>query len=219
MQNTPIINALNKDGIKNPDLNSVNNYITQLTNSIKSSDIGNVVKANELIGNLMYSNLNLILSGLLTNHNTSAMDEWYNCFASFENHRNFTNTDLRHGRVIGAQYGFYNTNYNTDKINSQFNGLKNNVDTNCYLTKNFKDFNYLCYNNKLDSLKCVSNMYNCTAVIEDIKKITENFNICFKRKVFLHWYTCEGMDEMEFLEASSVLDDVCSKYQQICDEE
>jgi hypothetical protein len=26
----------------------------------------------------------------------------------------------------------------------------------------------------------------------------------FKRKAFLHWYTGEGMDEMEFTEAESV---------------
>ena len=35
-----------------------------------------------------------------------------------------------------------------------------------------------------------------------------------KRKAFLHLYTCEGMDEMEFLEAESNINDLISEYQQ-----
>merc|ERR1711892_1011285 len=33
--------------------------------------------------------------------------------------------------------------------------------------------------------------------------IQELFNAMFRRKAFLHWYTGEGMDEMEFTEAES----------------
>lgn len=36
----------------------------------------------------------------------------------------------------------------------------------------------------------------------------------FRRRAFLHWYTGEGMDEMEFTEAESNLSDLCSEYQQ-----
>ncbi|KAM7493633.1 hypothetical protein LguiB_028242 [Lonicera macranthoides] len=36
----------------------------------------------------------------------------------------------------------------------------------------------------------------------------------FGRKAFLHWYTGEGMDEMEFTEAESNMNDLVSKYQQ-----
>merc|ERR1719318_984584 len=36
----------------------------------------------------------------------------------------------------------------------------------------------------------------------------------FKRKAFLHWYTGEGMDEMEFTEAESNMNDLVSEYQQ-----
>lgn len=36
----------------------------------------------------------------------------------------------------------------------------------------------------------------------------------FRRKAFLHWYTGEGMDEMEFTEAESNLNDLVSEYQQ-----
>jgi tubulin beta len=36
----------------------------------------------------------------------------------------------------------------------------------------------------------------------------------FRRKAFLYWYTCEGMDEMEFTEAESNMNDLVSEYQQ-----
>jgi tubulin beta len=39
----------------------------------------------------------------------------------------------------------------------------------------------------------------------------------FRRKAFLHWYTGEGMDEMEFHEAESNMNDLISEYQQYQD--
>ncbi len=36
----------------------------------------------------------------------------------------------------------------------------------------------------------------------------------FRRKAFLHWFTGEGMDEMEFTEAESNLIDLVAEYQQ-----
>ena len=38
-----------------------------------------------------------------------------------------------------------------------------------------------------------------------------------RRKAFLHWYTGEGMDEMEFTEADSNMADLVSEYQQYQD--
>ena len=39
------------------------------------------------------------------------------------------------------------------------------------------------------------------------------FAALFKRKAFVHNYTAEGMDEMEFTETESNLDDLVSEYQ------
>ena len=36
-------------------------------------------------------------------------------------------------------------------------------------------------------------------------------------QAFLHWYTGEGMDEMEFTEAESNMNDLVSEYQQYQD--
>ena len=39
---------------------------------------------------------------------------------------------------------------------------------------------------------------NSTAMQELFKRVSEQFTAMFRRKAFLHWYTGEGMDEMEF---------------------
>jgi tubulin beta len=58
---------------------------------------------------------------------------------------------------------------------------------------------------------------NSTAIQEAWKRVAEQFTLMFKRKAFLHWYTGEGMDEMEFTEAESNLNDLVSEYQQYQD--
>ncbi|XP_016283902.1 tubulin beta chain-like [Monodelphis domestica] len=58
---------------------------------------------------------------------------------------------------------------------------------------------------------------NSTAIQELFKHISEQFTAMFHRKAFLHWYTGEGMDEMEFTEAESNMNDLVSKYQQYQD--
>ena len=44
---------------------------------------------------------------------------------------------------------------------------------------------------------------NTTAIQDVFRRISEQFSAMFRRKAFLHWYTGEGMDEMEFTEAES----------------
>lgn len=55
---------------------------------------------------------------------------------------------------------------------------------------------------------------NSTAIQELFKRISSQFSAMFKRKAFLHWYIGEGMDEMEFTEAESNMNDLVSEYQQ-----
>ena len=55
---------------------------------------------------------------------------------------------------------------------------------------------------------------NSTAIQELFKRVGDQFNVMFKRKAFLHWYTSEGMDEMEFTEAESNMRDLVNEYHQ-----
>ncbi|KAE8362546.1 Tubulin/FtsZ, GTPase domain-containing protein [Aspergillus caelatus] len=55
---------------------------------------------------------------------------------------------------------------------------------------------------------------NSTSIQELFQRIGNQFTSMFRRKAFLHWYTSEGMDEMEFTEAESNMNDLVSEYQQ-----
>ena len=48
---------------------------------------------------------------------------------------------------------------------------------------------------------------NSTAIQELFKRISEQFTAMFRRKAFLHWYTGEGMDEMEFTEVGQIVNE------------
>ncbi|TIC33521.1 hypothetical protein E3Q02_03491 [Wallemia mellicola] len=55
---------------------------------------------------------------------------------------------------------------------------------------------------------------NTTAVQELFNRNASMFSAMLKRRAYLHWYTGEGMDEMEFTEAESNLMDLIAEYQQ-----
>ncbi|KAJ6865181.1 hypothetical protein NC651_035676 [Populus alba x Populus x berolinensis] len=68
------------------------------------------------------------------------------------------------------------------------------------------------------SLKMASTFIrNSTSIQEMSHRVSERFTAMFQRKAFLHWYTGEGMDEMEFTEAKSNMNDLVSEYQQYQD--
>ncbi|GAA6032639.1 hypothetical protein JCM8097_004856 [Rhodosporidiobolus ruineniae] len=55
---------------------------------------------------------------------------------------------------------------------------------------------------------------NNTCVQDLFRRTHAQFSALFRRRAFLHWYTGEGMDEMEFTEAESNLIDLVAEYQQ-----
>ncbi|KAN0138797.1 beta-tubulin 2 [Lactarius tabidus] len=55
---------------------------------------------------------------------------------------------------------------------------------------------------------------NTTAIQELFNRSLSQFSMMYKRKAFMHWYTGEGMDTMEFSEAESNTQDLVHEYQQ-----
>ena len=49
------------------------------------------------------------------------------------------------------------------------------------------------------------------AIKDLFKKLGDDFTPLFRRKAFLHWYTNEGMDELEFTEAESEMSELVSE--------
>ncbi|XP_036915883.1 tubulin beta-1 chain [Sturnira hondurensis] len=60
---------------------------------------------------------------------------------------------------------------------------------------------------------------NNTAIQELFTRVSEHFSAMFRRKAFVHWYTGEGMDVGEFVEAEGNVHDLVSEYQQFQDAE
>merc|ERR1712193_184722 len=95
--------------------------------------------------------------------------------------------DPRHGRYLTAS-AMFRGRMSTKEVDEQMLNVQN---------KNSSSF-----------------IGNSTAIQEMFKRIGEQFTAMFRRKAFLHWYTGEGMDEMEFTEAESNVNDLVSEYQQ-----
>jgi len=55
---------------------------------------------------------------------------------------------------------------------------------------------------------------NSTAIKGVFERIGKQFTKMFRRKAFVHWYTEEGMDDLEFTEAESNVNDLIAEYQQ-----
>jgi tubulin beta len=55
---------------------------------------------------------------------------------------------------------------------------------------------------------------NSTSIQDMFKRVADQFSAMYRRKAFLHWYIGEGMDELEFTESESNLNDLISEYQQ-----
>lgn len=63
--------------------------------------------------------------------------------------------------------------------------------------------------------KSTSALWTCSSnTVQNVfRRENEKFTSLFRRKAFLHWYTAEGMDEMELVEAESNCNDLISEYQ------
>jgi len=64
-----------------------------------------------------------------------------------------------------------------------------------------------------DSKQSCTFVANTTAIKTTFHRLAHQFGVMYKRKAFLHWYTGEGMDEIEFLEADRNVGDLISEYQ------
>jgi len=55
---------------------------------------------------------------------------------------------------------------------------------------------------------------NSTAIKALFNRFSTQFTAMFRRKAFVHWYTSEGMEELEFTEAEANMKDLIQEYQQ-----
>jgi len=106
--------------------------------------------------------------------------------------------DPRHGRYLTAA-ALFRGRMSTKEVDEQMLNVQN---------KNSSYFVEWIPNNMKCSVcdippkglkMAVAFLGNTTAIQEMFKRVAEYFTAMFRRKAFLHWYTGEGMDEMECL--------------------
>ncbi|KAF8379498.1 hypothetical protein HHK36_028934 [Tetracentron sinense] len=124
--------------------------------------------------------------------------------------------DPRHGRYLTAS-AMFRGKMSTKEVDEQMINVQN---------KNSSYFVEWIPNNVKSSVCDIpptglsmssTFMGNSTSIQEMFRRVSEQFTVMFRRKAFLHWYTGEGMDEMEFTEAESNMNDLVSEYQQYQD--
>ena len=55
---------------------------------------------------------------------------------------------------------------------------------------------------------------NSTSIKSMFSRVSSQFSAMFKKKAFVHWFTDEGMEEIEFTEAELNIHDLIAEYQQ-----
>jgi tubulin beta len=121
--------------------------------------------------------------------------------------------DPRHGRYLTAS-AIFRGRVATKEVDDQMLNLKNKNSTYFveWIPHNIKSS--VCDIPPKGQKMTATFVGNNTAIQEIFKRVNDHFTAMFKRKAFLHWYTGEGMDEMEFTEAESNMHDLISEYQQ-----
>jgi len=124
--------------------------------------------------------------------------------------------DPRHGRYLTAS-AMFRGKISTKEVDDQMLNVKNKNSSYFveWIPHNIKSS--VCDIPPTGTKMAVTFIGNSTAIQEVFKRVNDQFTAMFRRKAFLHWYTGEGMDEMEFTEASSNLKDLINEYQQYQD--
>lgn len=124
--------------------------------------------------------------------------------------------DPRHGRYLTVA-AFFRGNLSMKEVDDQMLSIQNRNSGNFieWIPNNVKTA--VC-DIPPKGLKMASTFIgNSTSIQTLFKRIGEQFNLMHKKRAFMHWYLNEGMDEQEFSEAISNLNDLVSEYQQYQD--
>eukprot|EP00917_Polyrhabdina_sp_WS-2016_P032506 GHVP01069320.1.p1 GENE.GHVP01069320.1~~GHVP01069320.1.p1 ORF type:complete len:441 (-),score=86.42 GHVP01069320.1:119-1441(-) len=121
--------------------------------------------------------------------------------------------DPRHGKTLTA-FAQYRGRMSTHEIDSEILSLQDKYSSSFveWIPNNIKT-SFCDIPPKGLTMSAVA-VSNNTAICEGFERTISQYSAMFRRKAFLHWYTGEGMDEMEFVEAESNLQDLVSEYRQ-----
>ena len=121
-------------------------------------------------------------------------------------------SDPRHGRYLAAA-AIFRGQINKKEVDEQMLNVQNKGSSYFveWIPNNLKSS--VCEIPTKGLKPAVTFIANSTSIQEMFKRIAEQFTAMFRRRAFLIWYTGEGMDEIEFTEAETNINDLISEYQ------
>jgi tubulin beta len=121
--------------------------------------------------------------------------------------------DPRSGRYLTAAAMFRGA-VSTDEIDVQMQNIQDKNERYFveWIPNNIKSS--VCNVPPQDLKMSATFLGNSTSIQEMFARVSNMFSMMFKRKAFLHSYTGEGMDEMEFTEAEANMNDLVEEYKQ-----
>ncbi|PVV03108.1 hypothetical protein BB560_002425 [Smittium megazygosporum] len=134
----------------------------------------------------------------------------------FDSRNMMAASDPRHGRYL-AVAAIFRGRVSTNEVENQMLQVQNKNASNFveWIPNNVKTA--VCDIPPVGLPMSATFIGNSTAIKELFQRVNEQFTVMFRRKAFLHWYTDEGMDVMEFSEAESDVIDLVEEYQQFQD--
>ncbi|BGP16943.1 Tubulin beta-1 chain [Rhodosporidiobolus nylandii] len=123
-------------------------------------------------------------------------------------------TDPRNGKYLTAASYFRGQNVSSRAVEEAMLGVQTrNAD---FFTEWIPNAVQTAHSSvpPVDSPISATLISNNTCVQDLFHRSHSQFASLFRRRAFLHWYTGEGMDEMEFTEAESNMLDLIAEYQQ-----
>lgn len=146
---------------------------------------------------------------------TSRRSQQYRAFTVPELCRMMVSDPL-HGRILSS-FAFFRGRMSNKAVDEELLNVKNkNISYFVEWIPNNLSYEILDIETK--GLKMsASFIQNNTAILQMFQRIKDEFDSLFASKAFLNNYTQEGMDEIEFREAQSNLEDLISEYKQYQD--
>jgi len=120
--------------------------------------------------------------------------------------------DPRRGKYLAAS-GMFRGNISNQEIDDQLFNLQSKNSSNFveWIPHNFKSS--VCSVPPKGKKISATFIGNSTSIKEVFQRISDQFSAMFTRKAFLYNYSQEGMDDMEFTEAESNINDLIQEYQ------
>ena len=197
---------------------SRNSY--NIPNNICSKSLSALTSGSQFPG-LMPSNIRKIMTNIIHSPRFHFFSSFY--YEDFDNRTNFVNYTFN--QMIENKKSLFkitDENYNLITTSSFFRGNNfysselEEINTNNFVRKEYywlqNHFCGHCYNPERKNSREAVYFNQGTYFGKTFKNMRAKFTKAFQRKAFLHWYTANGMEELDFVTAESFIDDMVYEY-------